>query len=587
MNSLDKAKAWANNDYFSKESREEIQTLINNNDQKEIEERFYRELEFGTGGIRSILGAGNNRINIYTVRKATQALASEVLDYSSKNKIETPKVAISYDSRKFSFEFAKETAAVMAANGIHAYIYERLNPVALLSFSVRHHGAQAGVMVTASHNPPEYNGYKVYWNDGAQVTPPNDKNIISRYSNIEHFEDVKVMSFDDGVANGLIHWVGTDVEDKYYEAILSKTINPSFCKDNGADLKIIYTPIHGTGLIPCLRGLSDLGFTNVEVVKEQAQPDGSFPTVTSPNPENPEALKMAVDLMEKTGGDIVMGSDPDTDRLGVAIKHNSEIVYLNGNQIGILMLHYILESLKEQGKLPANSYFVKTVVTTPLQEVIADYYGVESHSTLTGFKWICGLMNKMEIEQPEKNFLFATEESFGYLPHKFVRDKDGIASVTLMSEVALHYKRKGIDLVQALDKIYEQFGFSEETLLNLNYFGKEGSEKITRIMAHFRSLRPTNLCGCEISVIEDYEQKIVEDLETNEKRTLDFPKSNVIGYHFKNGSRLYLRPSGTEPKIKFYIMLSEKEGSLNQKKEKAMLATEQFLNFIKETANNC
>ena len=285
MNSLDKAKAWANNDYFSKESREEIQTLINNNDQKEIEERFYRELEFGTGGIRSILGAGNNRINIYTVRKATQALASEVLDYSSKNKIETPKVAISYDSRKFSFEFAKETAAVMAANGIHAYIYERLNPVALLSFSVRHHGAQAGVMVTASHNPPEYNGYKVYWNDGAQVTPPNDKNIISRYSNIEHFEDVKVMSFDDGVANGLIHWVGTDVEDKYYEAILSKTINPSFCKDNGADLKIIYTPIHGTGLIPCLRGLSDLGFTNVEVVKEQAQPDGSFPTVTSPNPE--------------------------------------------------------------------------------------------------------------------------------------------------------------------------------------------------------------------------------------------------------------------------------------------------------------
>ncbi|EQC45484.1 phospho-sugar mutase [Bacteriovorax sp. Seq25_V] len=587
MNSLDKAQAWANNEYFSPESRAEIQALIDANDTKEIEERFYRELEFGTGGIRSILGAGNNRINIYTVRKATQALASEVLDYSAKNNIETPKVAISYDSRRFSFEFAKETAAVMAANGIHAYIYERLNPVALLSFSVRHHGAQAGVMVTASHNPPEYNGYKVYWNDGAQVTPPNDKNIINRYANIERFEDVKVMSFEDGLEKGLIHWVGTDVEDKYFEAILSKAVNPTFSRNNGKDLKIIYTPIHGTGLVPCLRGLSDLGFTNVEVVKEQAQPDGSFPTVSSPNPENPEALKMAVDLMEKTGGDIVMGSDPDTDRLGVAIKHNGEVVYLNGNQIGILMLHYILESLKEQDKLPENSYFVKTVVTTPLQEVIAAHYGVESHSTLTGFKWICGLMNKMEIEQPNKNFLFATEESFGYLPHNFVRDKDGIASVTLMSEVALYYKRKGIDLVQALDKIYEQFGFSEETLLNLNYFGKEGSEKITRIMAHFRSLRPTNLCGHEISVIEDYEQKIIEDLETNEKRSLDFPKSNVIGYHFKNGSRLYLRPSGTEPKIKFYIMLSEKEGSLNQKKEKAMLATEQFLNFIKETANNC
>lgn len=585
MDTMQKAQEWANNKYYSEESRGEIQTLINENNTKEIEERFYREIEFGTGGLRSILGAGTNRMNIYNIRKATQALAGEVLDHCNKNNISTPKVAISYDSRKFSFEFAKETAAVMAANGIKAFIYNRLNPVALLSFSVRYHAAQAGVMVTASHNPPEYNGYKVYWNDGAQVTPPNDKNIITRYNNLTSFDQVKVMDFDEAVAKEMIIWVGEKVENKYFEAILSKAINPDFALNNGGDLKIVYTPIHGTGLIPCLRALSDLGFKNVEVVKEQAQPDSRFPTVKSPNPENPEALAMAVELMNKTNSDIVLGSDPDTDRLGVALKHNGEIVYLNGNQIGILMLEYIFGSLKSQNKLPKNSYFVKTIVTTPLQDVIASHYGVETFNTLTGFKWICGLMNKMEIQHPEKNFIFATEESFGYLPHNYVRDKDGVASVTLMSEVALHYKKQGLNLVQALDKIYEKYGFSMEELLNLNYYGKEGSEKISRIMAHFRTLKPESLCGYKINVIEDYEEKVTLNLVTNEEVKLDFPKSNVIGYHFEGGSRLYLRPSGTEPKIKFYIMINEAEGSLDEKRANALVKVNKFLNFINETAN--
>ncbi|EQC52133.1 putative phosphoglucomutase [Bacteriovorax sp. DB6_IX] len=487
----------------------------------------------------------------------------------------------------FSFEFAKEAAAVMAANGVHAYIYKRLNPVALLSYSVRHHNAQAGIMVTASHNPPEYNGYKVYWNDGAQVTPPNDKNIINRYNAITNFEDVNFMDFDKGVEEGKIHWVGEDVENAYFNDILSSAITPEMCHKDGKDLKIVYTPIHGTGLIPCQRALNDLGFSNIEIVEEQAQPDGTFPTVSSPNPENASALKMAVDLMEKTNADIVMGSDPDTDRLGVALKHNGEIVYPNGNQIGILMLHYIFQSLKEQGKLPENSYFVKTVVTTPLQEVIADHYGVESFNTLTGFKWICGLMNKMEVENPEKNFLFATEESFGYLPYDYVRDKDGIASVTLMSEVALYYKKKGMNLIEALDKIYEEFGFSQETLLNLVYKGKEGAEKITRIMSHFRDLHPTHLCGMKIKVIEDYQASTIEDLELGTNEKLEFPISNVIGYHFKNGNRLYLRPSGTEPKIKFYIMIQETEGDLAQKKAKAQQVTDEILAFINKTAEDC
>lgn len=587
MSTLDKAMAWAKNPYFSQESRDEIQKLIDSDDKKEIEERFYKDLAFGTGGMRSILGAGTNRINIYTIRKATQALADEILDFSKKENISEPKMAISYDSRMFSFEFAKEVAAVMAANGVKAYIYNRLNPVALLSYSVRYHKAQAGVMVTASHNPPEYNGYKVYWNDGAQVTPPNDKNIIDRYNAMANFEDVKVMDFDKGVEDGLINWVGEEVENAYYNDILSSAITPDMCKEHGDDLNIVYTPIHGTGLYPCTRALKDLGFNNIQVVEEQAKPDGSFPTVTSPNPENPSALKMAVELMEKTNADIVMGSDPDTDRLGVALKHNGEIVYPNGNQIGILMLHYIFQSLKEQGKLPENGYFVKTVVTTPLQEVIAEKYGVESYNTLTGFKWICGLMNKMEVESPEKNFLFATEESFGYLPYDYVRDKDGIASVTLMSEVALYYKKKGMNLIEALDSIYEEFGFSQETLLNLVYQGKEGAEKITRIMSHFRDLHPSSLCGMEIKVIEDYQTSEIEDLESNTKSKLEFPVSNVIGYHFKNGNRLYLRPSGTEPKIKFYIMIQETEGDLSTKKANAQKVTDEILAFINKTAEDC
>lgn len=566
---LDKAHAWANNPLFDNESRLEIQTLIDNLDLKEIEERFYKDLEFGTGGIRSIIGAGINRINIYTIRKATQALCSEVLAQKASN----PSICISYDSRHFSFEFAKVAAEVMAGNGIKAYIYQRLNPVAMLSFSVRHHKSMAGVMITASHNPPEYNGYKVFWSDGAQVTPPNDQNIINHYYELKDFGAIKFLAFNKGVSTGLIQWVGLEVENLYHEAIAKKTIDPELCKTYGPKLKIVYTPIHGAGLIPCTRVLADLGFNDVHVVAEQALPDGNFPTVKSPNPENPAALALAVKLMEQTNADIVMGSDPDTDRLGVAIKSGGEIIYLTGNQIGILKLHYILTQLKKQNKLSKNSYFVKSIVTTSLLDVIAKSFGTEIYNTLTGFKWICGKMNQIEKSDPDKQFIFATEESFGYLSHTFARDKDGVSSVSMMAEVALFYKLQGMDLIAALDKIYEEYGFSHESLLSLDYFGIEGQEKISRIMTKFRMFGDNTMAGNRILEIRDYA-----------KGYADLPKSNVLGFFFENGDQFYLRPSGTEPKIKFYIMIQEKNGTLLEKKKRALEKTEALLHFIKEAA---
>ncbi len=563
---IDKARAWAHNPYFSPESRAEIQALLDTNNTKQIDECFYKDLEFGTGGIRSILGQGINRINIYTIRKATQALCTEVLAQKKSN----PSMCISYDSRIMSFELAKVAAEVMAGNGIKAYIYKHLNPVALLSYAIRAHKSQAGAMVTASHNPPEYNGYKVFWSDGAQVTPPNDQNIINNYNSIQDFSTIKFLPFEIGMKENLIAWIDDSVEESYYKAIHDAMINPKMCQENGSKLKIVYTPIHGAGLVPCTRALKDLGFTDVHVVAEQAKPDGRFPTVKSPNPENPSALKLAVDLMNKVGGDLVMGSDPDTDRLGVAQKVDGVVHYLTGNQIGILQLHYILSEMKKAGKLKGENYVVKSIVTTPLLDTIAESFGVEIFNTLTGFKWICAKMNELETSSPNKKFIFATEESYGYLCHTFARDKDGVSSVSQMAEVALFHKLRGDNLLQALDKIYEEFGFSREDLLSLDYFGIEGSEKISRIMTNFRNFSDNSILDFKIAQIKDYSLGI-EGL----------PKSNVLGFFFENGNQVYLRPSGTEPKIKFYIMIQEKDGNLTQKKKNAELKANQYLNYFK------
>ncbi len=580
LSTLEKARAWAENPAFDQESRQEIQALIDNNDTQEIEERFYKDLEFGTGGMRAILGQGTYRLNKYNIRKATQAVAQTVLQDSPKS----PKVAISYDSRKFSFEFAKEAASVFAANGIKAFIYKRLNPVPLCSFAIRHHKCNAGVMVTASHNPPEYNGYKVFWGDGAQVTPPNDKNIIEKFNAITDYGTIPTMDFEKGVSEGLIQWMGQETEDLYYQAIKENSLGIEETTEHGGDLKIVYTALHGTGWHCCSRALSDLGLSNIFSVDSQQEPDGNFPTVSSPNPENPEALALGVELMEKENADICMGTDPDTDRVGIALRHKGEVQYLNGNQIGILMLHYICKQYRDQGKMPKDPYFVKTIVTTDLQTKIAATFGVEGVDTLTGFKWICGRVNQIDQEEPNRTFIFGTEESFGYLNHRNVRDKDGVASVALLAEIALHYKKQGKNLIEALDEIYKEFGFSHERLLSLNYYGKSGAEKIERIMNSFRTTELKELCGLEIASLTDYKLGHTKDFKEGTKTPLDFVSSNVLGFKFTNGNKLFMRPSGTEPKIKFYIMIQENEGDLEAKKERAYSLADQFVNFIKDWA---
>ncbi len=576
---LDKATNWSNNKYFDAEAKREIQELIDHNNEKELTERFYKNLEFGTGGIRSILGMGINRINKYTIRKATQALASVILNSGTNHKI-----AISYDSRKFSFEFAQEAASVMAANGIKVYIYKKLNPVCLLSFAIRELNTQAGIMITASHNPPEYNGYKVYWDDGAQVTPPYDQKIIDEYNSAESFEAIKYISFNEAIKTEMIQWIGKEMEDKYFAMLKNTFTNSKMCKEHGEKIKIIYTPIHGTGLIPCTRVLEEMGLTNYKVVPEQAEPDHTFPTVSSPNPENPSAMQMGVDLMRSENADIVMGTDPDTDRLGVAIEHNGELYFPNGNQIGTLMLHYTLTNLKEQKRLPEHAYFMKTIVTTELQTTIADRFNVKTFNTLTGFKWICKKMKELESSNPELKFIFGTEESFGYMTHNFVRDKDGVCAVAIMSEIALWYKLQGMTLMDALNKIYEEYGYSKESLLCLDYKGKEGAEKISRIMSHFRNNITSKLSGIDIIEIEDYQKSETIHCQNLQITKIDLPTSNVLGYKLATGDKLYLRPSGTEPKIKFYIMISESEGTIEKKTQNANIKTDQILNFIKVEA---
>lgn len=575
------ACAWAKNTYFDKAFRQEIQDLIDQENMDEIEERFYKDIEFGTGGLRSPLGAGANRINIYTIRRATQALAMEV-KHTDQSDNKRPRVAISYDCRHFSREFAEQAARVLAANGIETHLYDRLNPVPLLSYAVRTLKAQAGIMVTASHNPPIYNGFKVYGPDGAQVTPPRDQRIIQNYNELTDFESIPLMDLEKGRELGLIQSLGQEMEDSYFQDIKSACMNPKLCLEKGEQIKVVYTSIHGAALKPCLAAFKNLNLTNILTVKEQEEFNGDFPTVKSPNPENSEALSMAVQLMHEQNADLAMGSDPDGDRVGVALNENGETHYLNGNQIGLLMLHYQLESLSKKGELPKDkSYFVKSIVTSPLQEKLAQSFGVHCFNTLTGFKWICRKMEEVEREHPDWKFTFATEESFGYLNHPYVRDKDGVSSVALMAEITLYYKDKGLTILQALDKIYEEYGFSHEHLLSLDFFGKEGVAKMTRIMDSFRDLvKQKELAGQMILEVSDFKEQKSWNLQDQTQNPIDLPASNVLGLVFQNGDQLFLRPSGTEPKIKFYLMTQEQEGDLTQKRKSCEQKTQKLLQEI-------
>ncbi len=561
---LARAKEWAQNTYFDQADRQEIQDLLDKGESmsQELTERFYRDLEFGTGGLRSPMGMGQNRMNKYNVRRASQAMANTVKKYFNEENC----VAISYDSRHNSKFFAKECAGVFAANGMKAYIFDELTPTPMLSFAVRYYKAKAGVMITASHNPPIYNGFKAFWADGAQVTPPTDKEVIDNYNTLTDWSHVKHMDFEEGVKKGLISWTGDAVNEAFFKVIEDKVVlKTSMIKDEGSKLSVVYTSLHGSGLQPCTRIMNRIGFKNFNIVEEQASFDGSFPTVKSPNPEDPKAMAMAIEKMKKLNADVVYGTDPDGDRLGVVVNHKNEAVIINGNQIGLLMIYYVFKTRTELKNLPKKPLVIKSIVTSPLQDVIVESFGGTVMSTLTGFKWMCDLIRKLEMANSDYEFVFASEESFGYMPQNESRDKDGVSAMVLMSEIALHYKLQGKTLIDALAEIYEQFGFALESLISLDYEGQAGADKINRIMEAFRNYPEKQFTGEAIIMTEDYKSGESVNLQTGAKTKIDLPSSNVLSFTLASGSKFFLRPSGTEPKIKFYTMVRETTGSLKEK----------------------
>ncbi len=542
---LAKAKQWLQ-PVYDEETRSRVQYLVDN-DPKELEESFYRDLEFGTGGLRGIMGVGTNRMNIYTVAMATQGLCN----YLKKTyPDELLKAAIAYDSRNNSALFARKTAEIFSANGFMVYLFEELRPTPELSFAIRHYGCHTGIVVTASHNPKEYNGYKVYWNDGGQLVAPHDKNIIAEVQAIKGIEDV---NFD--AVEKIILTVKDDIDDAYIEKMLLLSLSPDVI-ERQSDLKIVYTSLHGTGITMAPRLLKEYGFTNVHTVTEQDKPDGNFPTVHSPNPEEPAALALALKKAEEENADLVMGTDPDSDRVGIAVKDNSDkFILLNGNQTGSLLVYYLLRRWSELGKLDANQFVAKTIVTTSLIEKIASHYRVECYNVLTGFKYIAELIKNLE---GKKQFIGGGEESYGYLAGDFVRDKDAILSCALIAEMTAWAKDNGKTLYNLLIDVYLEFGLYKEGLLSLTKKGKEGSEEINRMMEKFRTAPPAELDGSKILLVKDYKKNTIKNTETGSISETGLPKSDVMQFVCANETVVTVRPSGTEPKIKFYFSICGK-----------------------------
>ncbi len=571
---LETAKKWAKETYFDEKDRQEIQDLIDNNNEKEINERFYKSLAFGTGGLRSIVGMGSNRISKYNVRRATQALINAV----KKADLNQKKACVSYDPRHFSLEFAKEVSSVFAANGLKCFLFSELTPTPMLSYAVRYFKADCGVMITASHNPKIYNGFKAYWNDGSQVTPPHDSIIIDEYNSLTDWSQIQHGNFDDFVSESMIEYIKEDCERSYFEIIKNSIFQKDLVAKSGHKLKALYTPLHGTGYVPCKKISKEIGFTNLDILEEQAMPDPDFSTVASPNPEDSVAMEMATKRMIEQNYDACYGTDPDCDRLGVVINHNNKPVALNGNQISIIMIDYIL---KFHPNINKNSYIVKSIVTSPMQNEMARKNNVTIHETLTGFKWMGALMTKLD-EDPKNEFIFASEESFGYMPVNCVRDKDGISSMTLMNEIILYHKTQSRTLKDALDMIYEEYGYFLESLLSKFYHGQQGSQKINQIMEYFRNYQEESFSGIKILKRLDYKSQIQTDVASGDTSKITGYASNVIGLHMENDIRLFIRPSGTEPKIKFYTMVNSKNGSLEEKENHAKNLISKFEDKISE-----
>ena len=548
MNYKEIYRQWCTAPCFNEETRAELQALAQN--EAEIEDRFYRRLEFGTGGLRGVIGAGTNRMNIYTVRQATQGLANYILENHGQHK----GVAIAYDSRRMSAEFSEAAALCLNASGIRTYRFESLRPTPELSFAVRHLGCLAGIVITASHNPAEYNGYKVYWEDGAQITPPHDKNIMAHVEAVTDYSLVKTMDKDSAIAAGLYHTIGSETDDLYMDQLKQQCIHPQMIREAAKDIRIVYTPLHGTGNVPVRRVLKELGFAHVFVVKEQELPDGTFPTVTSPNPEDEKAFALALKLAEEVDADIVLATDPDADRLGVYAKDTKTGTYVNftGNMSGMLIAEYILRERTRTGTMPERPALVKTIVTTEMARAVAADYHTTLIEVLTGFKYIGEQMKRFEQEQSYQ-FVFGLEESYGCLAGTYARDKDACVAVMMLCEAAAYYKTQGKTLWDAMMDLYDKYGYYKEGLATVTLKGIDGARRIQQIMGQARNNPPEMLGGCQVLAVRDYKENIRKDMRTGETAPAGLPVSDVLYYELEDRAWCCIRPSGTEPKIKYYF----------------------------------
>ena len=553
MNYLEKYNEWLNDPAISEEDKEDLRNIKNN--EKEIEDRFYKDLEFGTAGLRGVIGIGTNRMNKYTVTKATQGLANYIVKKNGQER----GVAIAYDSRRMSQEFSEETALCLNANGIKTYRFDSLRPTPELSFAVRQLGCIAGIVITASHNPPEYNGYKVYWEDGAQIVEPTDKEIINEVNAITDLSTIKTMSKKKAEEKGLYNTIGKEIDDKYIDTLKKLVVNQDAINKMQKDIKIVYTPLHGTGNIPVQRILKEIGFENVYVVPEQEKPDGEFPTVSYPNPEDPKAFTLALELAKRVNADIVLANDPDADRLGVYVKDTKtgEYIQFNGNMTGNLLAEYILSQKKANGTLPANGAVIKTIVSSNLTDAIAKEYNVKLFSTLTGFKNIAKIIRGFEENNNEYECLYSYEESYGCIIGTHARDKDGIVAVMTLCEAAAYYKMNGMTLWDQMNNMYKKYGYYKEKQFSITLKGAEGAEQIKKMMDDLRNNPPSEIGKYKVISVGDYNSQVIHNNETGKETSTNLPKSNVLYYELEDDAWCCVRPSGTEPKIKFYMGVKE------------------------------